>query len=104
MAKTILGTTFECSCGKRFVAGTAGMEALTERVRAHVKAHMADRPGKVEIRPLKPKKGMFYVTDPGGTQVGEPYDGKQNPTDWYLDIASRAVTARTNVFPSWTLA
>lgn len=95
--KTLLGTAFRCStCNQVFIAGTLGMDALTERVTKHW-----HNTGHVDIPPINPPVGMYCVQIGTGEQVGVTFDGVDKDK-WLKEM--RELGRRVSAFkPAWDL-
>lgn len=92
--ETLLGTAFRCSgCNQVFIAGTLGMDALTKRVEKHV-----HNTGHMDIPPINPPVGMYYVHMNTGEQVGEPFDGVDSE-EWLKETKALG----RGIKPAWDL-
>lgn len=96
---TIEGTVFKCQCGKRFIAGPAGLDKLDERVFEHMK-----ETGHLRLSPINPKPGMVFVLDRDKTSVvGSPFAG-DDVEEWNATIQREAMAAGDGARPAWELA
>lgn len=97
LINSIFRTAFRCrTCGKVYIAGVLGMDTLIKRVSRHF-----HDTGHMDIPPINPRVGMYYVHINTNEQVGVPFDGIDSDK-WLKEIRTLGREVG-GIKPAWDL-